>query len=46
MKPIEIAFLAASLLAGAFVLVMMISLIRKAEREKREQDATREKPGL
>jgi len=45
MKPIELIFLILSLAAGVVVLFMMITLIRKAEREKREHDATRGKPG-
>jgi hypothetical protein len=45
MKPIELVFLFLSCVAGVIVLFMMITLIRKAERDKREQEATREKPG-
>jgi hypothetical protein len=44
MKPIELVFLILSAAAGVIVLFMMITLIRKADREKREHDdATREK---
>lgn len=43
MKPIELAFLILSVAAGFVVLFMMITLIRKAERDKRDDDATREK---
>jgi hypothetical protein len=44
MKPIELVFLILSAAAGVVVLFMMITLIRKAEREKRDHDeATRDR---
>lgn len=44
MKPIELVFLILSAVAGVIVLFMMITLIRKAERDKAAHDSEHEPP--